>query len=289
MEQIQYIKTDTEFDIVQAIPGSVDGNNVTISIVRLSDEYYWDFTDEEFQSGADSGTMTFVAGTFWTQAFTPNTDDKYLVTIVNVTLGLTYTQVLQSLGDTDVFTFRTNSEVSICNYALTKIGAQTIISLSDDSEQARKCASIYTRVRDRLLRCHPWNFAIKRDTLALLSETPDWGYAYFYALPTDLLRYIDNSNDDEVRIEENKLATDATSMEIRYIAKNTDPSTYSASFVEAFASALAAELAFPITESRTLAADAAQKAMSALSSAKSEDAQEGTPEDPKCDEWINAR
>lgn len=289
MENQIYIKTDDLYEVVQAIPGSVDGDSVAITIVRRSDGYYWNFTDEDFTSTADTGAMTFSVGTFWESEFTPPTDDDYLVTITHAVLALTYTQVLRAIGDADSFTFRTNSEVSICNYALTKLGANTIISLTDESEQARKCAMIYARVRDRLLRCHPWNFAMKRETLVQLDETPDYGYTYVYALPSDCLRYWSNSVDAEVKIEGNKLLTDESTIAIRYISKVTDPGEYSASFVEAFAEALAAELAFPITASRTVMADKKVDAKDALARAKSEDGQEGTPDEPICDEWLNAR
>ena len=289
MESVMYIKTDDVFDIVQAIAGSADSDTVNVTVMRLSDEYYWNFTDEEFTSTADTGTMTYVTGELWTQSFTPPTDDTYIVTITDVTLGTSFTQVLKALGDTDSFTFRTNSEVSICNLALTQLGANTIISLSDDSEVARKCAAVYTRVRDEMLSSHPWNFAVKRDTLAVLDETPKYGYTYAYQLPTDCLRVLETEDDWEYQVEDGKLLTDASGCTIRYIFRNEDPSDYSPGFVTAFAAAIAKALAFAITESRTISADAAQMAQTALANAKSKDGQEGTPPKMKCSEWLDAR
>jgi len=55
----------------------------------------------------------------------------------------------------------TNAE-AICNSALLKIGASTIVSLSDSSVEAEACNEQYTKLRDELLRSHPWNFAMKR-------------------------------------------------------------------------------------------------------------------------------
>lgn len=55
---------------------------------------------------------------------------------------------------------------NICNSALTKIGAATISSISDTNKRALLCNEQYAKLRDDLLRSHPWNFAIKRAYLA---------------------------------------------------------------------------------------------------------------------------
>ena len=77
------------------------------------------------------------------------------------------------------------TEVSICSNALRKLGDDPITSLTEDTERARLCNAFYESSRDSLLRSHPWNFAITRATLAKLSSTPAYGFAYQYALPTD--------------------------------------------------------------------------------------------------------
>lgn len=60
----------------------------------------------------------------------------------------------------------------ICNAALLKLGAQTIISLSDTSTQGLACAVLYPIARDALLRSHPWNFARVWTNLAQLATSP---------------------------------------------------------------------------------------------------------------------
>ena len=67
------------------------------------------------------------------------------------------------------------TEVSICSNALRRLGDDPITSLTDDTERARLCNSFYTDARDAVLRCHPWNFAITRTSLAQLSDTPAYG------------------------------------------------------------------------------------------------------------------
>lgn len=62
------------------------------------------------------------------------------------------------------------SDVEICNSALQKLGAEDITSLSDNTRRAQLCNRQYNKIRKKLLRSHPWNFAIKRQ---FLSEVTD--------------------------------------------------------------------------------------------------------------------
>jgi len=91
------IKINEEFKINHAIPGSSDGETVTIQIRRNSDGYYWDFDNEEWSASSKSGTMDYDYSIFWNASFTPSTDsDSHNVSI---TWGIyTYSQVLTSVG-----------------------------------------------------------------------------------------------------------------------------------------------------------------------------------------------
>ena len=80
------------------------------------------------------------------------------------------------------------SEVQICNVALRKLGARRITALTDDTEEAKSCTDVFDRLRDKLLRIHPWNFATKRAALAVSTTSPAWGYDNAYPLPADCLR-----------------------------------------------------------------------------------------------------
>jgi len=63
------------------------------------------------------------------------------------------------------------SDVEICNSALQKIGAETITTLSDNTRRAALCNRQYDKVRKKLLRAHPWNFAIRRAALVPVNNT----------------------------------------------------------------------------------------------------------------------
>jgi len=63
------------------------------------------------------------------------------------------------------------SSLEICNIALLKIGADSITALSDANKRARLCTLLYDFMRKKLLRAHPWNFAIKRSFLQKVTDT----------------------------------------------------------------------------------------------------------------------
>lgn len=183
------------------------------------------------------------------------------------------------------------SNVEIANLALSRLGADLILALDEDTENGRKVNAIYEIVRDIMLAKHPWNFALKRVSLALLAETPNFGFDNVFQLPPDYLRVIktDQATDVDYKIEGKKLYTDVSSIKIQYIYQVTDPIEFSQGFIDAFADELAARLAYPITGNRALAADLQQLALANLKVAKFQDAQEGFPDDLDENEWLLSR
>jgi hypothetical protein len=82
------------------------------------------------------------------------------------------------------------SIVEICNGALNQLGATTILSLTEDSKNARLCNQRFTQVRDAVFRSHPWNCLQKRQELAADTTAPAWGFKFAYTLPADCLRLL---------------------------------------------------------------------------------------------------
>jgi len=191
----------------------------------------------------------------------------------------------------------TVSVVDICNSALYKIGASRISSLTEQNKPARICNDIYSKIRDEVLRAHPWNFAIKRIQLAQESTTPTFGFDYQYALPSDCLRPLGISPDSDMgtvrtiehRIEGSKLLTNETVVFLRYIFRETNTTNYDPNFVEALAFRLAQELAYPIVQSGDLTDRMEKKYRDWIADARTYDAQEGTPQDLIDDTFLNAR
>ena len=62
------------------------------------------------------------------------------------------------------------TKTHIINKALTKVGAQPIVNLTDDTDRARTVNRVYESALKAILSECKWNFATKR---ALLTESAD--------------------------------------------------------------------------------------------------------------------
>jgi len=144
------------------------------------------------------------------------------------------------------------STVEICNGALNQLGATTILSLTEDSKNARLCNSRFTQVRDGVFRSHPWNCLQKRIELAQDTTAPAWGFKYAYTLPADCLRLLRILDfDSNYKVEGRKILSNTETMKILYIGRVTDPNEYDESLRETLSAALAADIAFAVTSNNT--------------------------------------
>jgi hypothetical protein len=145
------------------------------------------------------------------------------------------------------------SETDIANEALGRLGISPIMALSDTSKQAQFANRFYNQTRDEVLASHAWNFAIRRATLAQLSNPPDFEWLYAYQLPVDHIRLLrlNNYEIDKIyesyAVEANMLLTDADTAEIKYVARLTDVTLFPPLFVEALSIKLASKLSAPLT------------------------------------------
>ena len=190
------------------------------------------------------------------------------------------------------------SVVDICNGALNQLGASTILSLTEDSKNARLCNARYTQVRDSVFRSHPWNCLQKRIQLAADTETPAWGFTKQYTLPSDCLRVLTIIDyDADYKIEGRKILTDNSTMKILYIARITDPNEYDELLRETLSAALAADIAYAVTSSNPTASNMYNLFKDKLKEARFVDATEGQNQNPEkgmadivgADTFINSR
>ena len=183
------------------------------------------------------------------------------------------------------------SEVNVANLALTDLGADRIIALDEDSENARKVNAIFNLVRDAELRSHPWNFAIARRNFNQTVNTPVFGFDSEFQIPGDVIRILssENRNYDEYVREGDKILVNDTSFKARCIIRVEDPTIWDEAFVACFGARLSAELAYSITDSRTVAADKWDIYREKKRQATGIDAQEGTPLEFLADEWLDSR
>jgi hypothetical protein len=187
------------------------------------------------------------------------------------------------------------SETGICNSALVKIGATRIVALDDGSRNANACAELYPKLRDDLLRAHPWNFAVARAKLGRLATAPIFGFSYVYQLPADWLRTLAVSDNDrgegavEYRIEGRRLACSAADIWLRYVRVVTDANEMPADFREALAAMLGRDLAIPIAQSSALRETMDRAFRDAFGRARSTDALEDFPEALPEGSWVGVR
>lgn len=179
------------------------------------------------------------------------------------------------------------SVVDICNLALANLGdAATVTSIDppEGSVQAEKCAQFYPVARDALLEMHPWSFAVKRVVLADLGGTPPTNWEYRYARPADCLHAIAvypeepaSEWDTQPFVQEmdgttRSILTNAATATLKYIARVTETTTFSPTFVVALSWYLAYLLAMPITRNPDAATAAYNGYVRELANAKRQDA-----------------
>lgn len=171
--------------------------------------------------------------------------------------------------------------VSICSNALLMLGAQTINDFNEPVDRAKIAANLYPTIRDDLLRSHPWNCTIKRALLAPDATPPAFGYDNQFELPADFLRALEVGQSGyqiDYLVEGRSILANATSVELRYVYLNPVENTWDAGLVALLTLAMAAAMAYPITQSAALQATMEQKLVMAKKVARAVDGQEDPPQ-----------
>jgi len=200
------------------------------------------------------------------------------------------------------------SVVDICNLALAHIGDSaniSAISPPDGSSQADHCSRFYPVARDALLEMHAWNFATKRDTLALLTTDTPANWLYRYARPSNCARVlkvlppepVDDDTDSQPFVEEldstgaRTILTNQEDAYVQYTALVTDTTKFSPLFTTALSYLLASYLAGPVVKDLKLKQGMYQLARAELGLAAPADAN-ARKSDPRTNyqaPWISAR
>jgi hypothetical protein len=186
------------------------------------------------------------------------------------------------------------SQTQIQNSALSKIGAESILSENDNSNRARLVKAAYPIRRDALLRSHPWNFAVTYVELAAISPTPSdiFEYDYVYQLPSDCLRVIGTDLadlDDWEEIAGKRIACNESTLKVKYISKVTDVSKYDDTFCELLAFTLAVDICYAITQSTAMKESLEKDFDRWRKNAQTFDAQVGSTKQVEANEWLAFR
>jgi hypothetical protein len=187
------------------------------------------------------------------------------------------------------------SDISIANRALQELGDEPITSLSDGNTRARAVNVAFEPARQAELRAHPWNFAVRRASLAASATAPAFGPSNAFPLPSDFLKLLppdeaENYNSRDWIIEGRSVLTyDSAPLEIRYIADITDANTMDSLFREALALRIADALCEKLTQSNTKREAIAAKYVRTIREARRANAFDNVPKTAAEDSWITVR
>ena len=146
----------------------------------------------------------------------------------------------------------TETNISISNKALTKCGAATIASFTEGSHEANVCSTMYETTKKGLLYYTFWNFAIIKQAMNRLNETPtDKNFLYAHSLPGDIIRikavFDDNGYFlEDYRVEGQKIYSNTETLYLEYV-QDMDEQYFPVFFIEALISKIAYEINEAIT------------------------------------------
>lgn len=219
-----------------------------------------------------------------------------------------------------------SSPVSICNKALSEIGARaSIVNLDELSKEAKACKLHYDDVRRSLLRAAHWGFARTQRNLTLLGSaeagTSQHPWLYMYAYPSDCLkmRYLlpqptEGAIDSEVVLIGDTwqgVMVPGPSRANRFLIANNDGQKviltnlrnaigvytgdisnveqFDQGFEGALTMALAAKLTIPVTGNVGMKSNFEQLAFVAVQDARASDGNEAIATTDHTPDWIRAR
>lgn len=189
-----------------------------------------------------------------------------------------------------------SSVLDIKNMALDELSAEHLESESETSVTAQACERNYQPALDLLLEDYDWDFAIRRDTLAEVTNDRGNEWTYAYALPTDLVRprFLLPFGSDEVPvagslpiypiggvyrgfegrwpfvIADGNLYTTRESAILEYVTANPEISAFTAKFARALALELASRIVMPLKKDRVRQGDLIKAAEVARERAKAD-------------------
>jgi len=181
-------------------------------------------------------------------------------------------------------------KVEICNLTLQRLAVEPIASITSDSPQAKACNRVYDIVRKAELRKHPWNFAIKRTTLAASTTAPDSDWDRQFLLPTDCIRVLKREQERVDWVVEGKyILANEDVIYLRYVSDVTATGDFDPLFVYSFSTAMAVELSMSLVDDKKLKEMLIVEYRESIREARRQNAFENKNYYAPTDPWLLAR
>lgn len=181
------------------------------------------------------------------------------------------------------------SSTEVCKLALDLLQGGSVSDITSATTSIEEvCARWYDHTRRKLLRQHPWNFAIKRAELAASETEPLFGASAQFPVTSDFLRLLQVVDSDS-RI----IASDAYFFENRnimfrwsdedvcriiYITDEEDVTKFDDLFIDLLAVEIALSLAYLVTQNNANVDRLQAMRKTLIANAKAIDGQERPPE-----------
>lgn len=145
-------------------------------------------------------------------------------------------------------------KIEIINRALTKLGANTIISLDENSIECEVANRTYDESLSSLLSELDWNFAIKEAVLTPAKKVSKWRKGNYFNLPADVINITEVSSQGVWKQEGEYIFAEDSEFAIVYVSKCSNETLFPTYFVDALVYKLCADMCYTITNSSEKAA-----------------------------------
>lgn len=171
------------------------------------------------------------------------------------------------------------TQTKIANAALKLLGSTarlTDVHPESASQHGRDIADIWDGLRDFYLKKHSGDFSIARAQLNRTTPPIGCRHAHAYSLPADCLKWLPPKRGTpewfEGEVEGGKILTSASRVIIRYVRRVESVAEWSTEFCMIMTVAVAEAMAEPVTQSKSIRQDMADKLMRLVPTAKRMDA-----------------
>ena len=187
------------------------------------------------------------------------------------------------------------SKVTIANLALGWLGQTRLTAITDPGVSGQLIRDNFDDARDAVLEDHAWVFANARRRLSPDPIPPEFGFEQRFKIPADLIRILEVNETDRSdnatswAREGDYILANVELIYVKYTRRVVEISRMSPNFIQAFAQRLAADLALPITESRTMQEHQWAAYLSKLDGAAATDGMQGTNQRIRSNRMLRSR